>query len=79
MTKGDMAVSKVFSAQWLMSVLVTLACSLIALAVVWKRQEYATVVIPLFFSNWGIIITNYFKRDTSNDLKITPKEEVKPV
>ncbi len=67
MTKSEMAVSKLFSAQWIMATGVTLGATLLTGFVVWKRPEHATVVLTVYFSNWGIIIANYFRRDKTQD------------
>lgn len=77
MTKGEMVVSKAFSAQWLMSVVVTVFASAITFFVVWKRPEHVNLVIPVFFTQWGIIITNYFRRDRTQDNTNTTTTEVK--
>ena len=77
MTKSDMAVSKVFSAQWLMAVGVTLGATFVAIYAVCKGSTYADTILAVYFTNWGIIIANYFKRDTSNDVIINKQGETK--
>ena len=60
-------VAKVFSAQFLMAVIVTVFACVITLMTVIRWPQYVELVVPVFFTNWGIIITNYFKRDRSQD------------
>lgn len=78
MTKSDMMVSKIFSAQWLMAVGVTLGATLITFALVWSKSDYANTALTVYMSNWGIIIANYFRRDkTSDPATVVSKETVK--
>lgn len=67
MTKSEMAVSKLFSAQWIMATGVTLGATFLTFLVIWKRPEHATVVLTVYMSNWGIIIANYFRRDKTSE------------
>lgn len=67
MTKAEMVLSKTFSAQWLMAVIVTCGATLITFYAVHTKSEYAQTALTVFMSNWGIIIVNYFKRDKSQD------------
>lgn len=67
MTKADMMVSKMFSAQWLMAVGVTFGATIITFVLVWKKSEYANTALTVYMSNWGIIIANYFRRDKTQD------------
>lgn len=77
MTKSDMAVSKLFSAQWIMAVGVTIGATILAIWVVVKDSKYADTVLAVYFTNWGIIIACYFKRDRAEDvaLKTVVKKE----
>lgn len=63
-----MMVAKVFSAQWIMAVGVTLGATLLTVFVVLKRSDHANTVLTIYFSNWGIIIANYFRRDKTADV-----------
>lgn len=83
MTKSEMAISKIFSAQWIMATVVTIGATILTLFVVWKRPDHASVALSLYFSTWTMIITHYFKRDRSQDaINVTSTEtkttEIKP-
>ncbi len=63
MNQTERVLHKTFSAQWLMSVTTTVFACLITLYVIMRQPEYVNLVVPVFFTNWGIIMNNYFKRD----------------
>lgn len=69
MNKSDMVVSKLFSAQWLMATGVTLGATFVVIYAVCKSSPYADTILAVYFTNWGIIIANYFKRDREGDIK----------
>lgn len=79
MSKSEMAVSKLFSAQWIMAVGVTIGATILTAFVVWKRSEHANVVLTIYFSNWGIIIANYFRRDKTQDAPNVTSTETKTI
>lgn len=66
MTKSDMAVSKVFSARFLVVVIMTLAGCYMALRGVPIDNQFSTL--------WGVVVTYYFGKGPSDDMKTEKKD-----
>lgn len=61
MTKSEMIVSKVFSAKFLISIIVTLSACLITWKVIGRYPEHAGAVITGFMTTWMSIVKDYFQ------------------
>lgn len=73
MTKSDMAVSKLFSAQWLMAVSVTFGATILTMYALWSKSDYTDTILAVYFTNWGIIIASYFRRE-KDSVPMEPKK-----
>ena len=56
----EMAINKIFSARFLMSVIVTVAACMITWMVIDKHPEHAAQVITGFMTTWMAIVKDYF-------------------